>query len=355
MIRGRKIIDLCLVATDSRPKLLLTVCFLLLPFLLSAAAADSIVTPKQHELSLPSYIKLGGYGLLTYRHREGSKHHDFRPRIVYLSAGGQILPRFRYYVLVDLVRPRLYEYYGEWTFSEGFGLRLGQQRITFCFENQISISLLESIENSPTVAALAGRAQDVALNSSGHDIGLHAFGYLLKRRLHYRAGFFQGAGMNSPENNERKDFAALLSFETLPGLRLGGSLYLGEAVYALNGAETASHIRNRWAVGFLYEGKHFEARSEYIIGRDAATRKDGIYAMALYHFLPQRLRAFAKVDCFRPDSSSPNALLTGVLGTNYSFASRCRFQLNYLIEMQQAVFPGQIAGNSILAQLQIGF
>ena len=354
MIRG-KIIDVCPAATDSRSKLLLVACFLLLPFLLSAAAADSIVAAKRHELRLPSYMKLGGYGLLTYRHREGSKYHDFRPRIVFLSAGGQILPRFRYYILVDLVRPRLYEYYGEWTFSEGFGLRLGQQRVTFCFENQISLSLLESIENSPTVAALAGRAQDVALKSSGRDIGVHAFGYLLKRRLHYRVGFFQGAGMNNPENNERKDFAALLSLEAFPGLRLGGSLYLGEAVYALNGAEAAGYIRNRWAVGFLYEGKRFEARSEYLRGRDADTWKDGIYAMALYHFLPQRLRAFAKVDCFRPDSSSPNMLFTGILGANYSFASRCRFQLNYLIEMQQAVFPGRIAGNTLLAQLQIGF
>ena len=301
------------------------------------------------------YLKLGGYAMLTYQYREAENIHDVRPRLAFISMDGKIGSNFRYFLLAEFVNPRLFEYYGEWTFSKYIGIKVGQQKVPFALENPISPTNMESILNTRTVSSLVGMNDDVGVTTSGRDIGMQIFGSFFDGLLSYNAGFFQGTGINIKENNQRKDFSGILSLQPIKNFHIAGSLYLGEAVYSINDNPLTSNTRNRWALSADYETERFYARSEWINGNDAGTLKSGIYGTALWYFVPKKINGFLKLDFFDADTSIGSVATDYIVGGSYYFAPRCRLQLNYMHSQYSANWQGNLNRNSLFAQMQVVF
>ena len=346
-------------------------CFFLffcsLTLLLSANNSDEIDenSLQQNGFSIHKYLQtpslqISGYAMLLYQYDVAENIHDIHPRFAFLQMEGKFGTKFRYYLLSEFVHPQLYEYYGEWMFLPAFKLRVGQYRIPFTFENPISPTRLESIRNTRTITSFAGRSSDVGINSSGRDVGIMASGEFLKLSdiyfFHYWIGCFQGTGMNTRENNNKKDLSGMLAVQPMKGLRFASSFYRGTALYALDeNAAPTNNTRNRWGLSADYQSNRFYARAEWLNATDANTEKSGIYGTALWYFVPEKLNLFGKIDRFNIDKSMTATATDYVVGGSYYFYHNCRLQLNYVHSQYSKTWTENAVRNGIFAQMQVVF
>lgn len=309
------------------------------------------------------YIKFGGYGMLTYQYHEGAKaEHDFRPRVVFLSAEGYITPQLKWYILADFVNPAVHEYYAEWMPSKMANIRAGQFKVPLTLENQLSLTALEMIYNARSVSSLAGMAGDPlqysdknSTSKGGRDIGIQLSGSTVDMGSHdlisYTAGLFQGTGVNVVENNNHKDFAGMLLFEPIKGWRIGGSTYFGQSKIV---TETTSHVRNRWTISSDYDSDKIYARAEYLRGNDGGIDKEGIYGVATYKCLENKLHLSGKVDYYNSNKNFNSEAIDYTAGVSYFFYKKCRMQLNYTYSDYNKKW-NQKNSNFVAAQMQIVF
>lgn len=320
---------------------------------------------KVRDVFSTPYLKLGGYGLLTYRYRQFDKsHHDLRPRVVYLTINGKLTETISYGVMFEMVNPALFEYYAEWSPLDQLKFKVGQFKVPFTIENTISTTNLETIYNTRSISNLVGMSDDVLAlynknTGSGRDIGIQLSGSLLNNGnynlIEYWAGIFQGTGINMSDANNDKDFAGTLLFQPIKGFRIGGGAYFGEATYKASGEDDiADHVRNRWALSSDIKTDRFYARAEWLHGNDAGVKKEGLYGTALYYLIPEKLNVVGKVDYFNKNKDTNSEVMDYTCGVNYYFYPRCRLQLNYTYSDYSKNWDARNT-NMVAAQMQIVF
>lgn len=308
-------------------------------------------------------LQLGGYSLFMYKYSDVENvKHSAEPRVVFLSLKGEPIKNFKYCVFADLAHATIYEFYGEWTPSKAFNIRLGQAKTPLSIENQLSLTAIEGVQNTRSISALMGMKDDVMylqdkISSAGRDIGVKIYGELLKTKTHhligYDIGLYQGTGLNTKDNNNTKDFAANILFQPIKDFRIGGGVYFGQATYLKPGElDVSDHVRNRWIVSSDYKYDRFYTRVEWIRGNDGGIKKEGLHGMGSYYLIPEKLNSFVKVDYLNQDRSTGNELLEYTLGLNYYFYKTCRVQLNY-IHTDYSKIWGAKDSNIVMAQLQI--
>lgn len=311
------------------------------------------------------YMKFGGYGLLNYKYCDVSKvKHDFKPRVIFLHMSGELFNNIGYFIMAEFVDPFVYEFYGEWKPSDKFNFRLGQFKVPFTLENPISLTNLETISNTRSISSLTGMSDDVmkkqnGRNNSGRDAGLQISGSLIPIAEHnlveYTLGLFQGAGMSSSEKNNSKDFAGTLLLQPVKGLRIGGSVYFGEATYAVDeDAQISDHVRNRWAVSADYQSDRVYARAEWLHGKDGIIKREGGYGTVLYYFIPKKMNIVGKVDYYNKNKEYNTEVTDYTIGLNYYFYPRCRVQVNYTYSDYSKKWNADNS-NILQAQLQLVF
>ena len=188
------------------------------------------VGQKVREAFDTPYMRFGGYGMFLYRYTDvGNIRHNAEPRVVFISMSGELMKNFNYYVLADFVDPMPYEFYGEWTPSKSFNIRAGQMKTPLSIENQYSVAALDAISNTRSISNLTGMGGDVLTprntnSSGGRDIGIRISGATRDDLLEYVIGMYQGAGINTYEKNNSKDFASSLYLPRLKGLKFWGSV-----------------------------------------------------------------------------------------------------------------------------------
>jgi hypothetical protein len=370
----------CIYAQDSNNALLKK---LVEKNILTQSEADSLQITTDKETSQNSigktadkvrqafntpYMRFGGYGMFLYRYNDTENvKHSAEPRVVFLTMRGELTKNLKYFILAEFVNPALYEFYGEWTPSDEFNIRLGQMKTPISLENQMSLTAIEAILNTRSISALIGMGEDVmrlqnGKNNTGRDIGIQAYGNLLNMDthhfLHYAAGVFQGTGLNTRENNNDKDFTFNVMLQPIKGFRIGGGGYFGEARYIKpDGTEEAverNHVRNRWIVSSDYRSDRVYARAEWIKANDGGISKEGLHGMGLYYFIPQKLNAFAKMDYLNQNKDLNTEVIEYTLGVNYYFYDACRLQLNYIRSNYSKSWEAPDS-NAVMAQLQIVF
>lgn len=346
---------------------------------LTQSEADSLKVPTKEEPKVTlsqtaekirqafdtPYIRFGGYGQFMYTYSDVDKvKHSAEPKVVIFSMRGQLTKNFNYFVLTDIIKPTLYEFWGEWSSSKALNFRFGQQKTPLSLENQMSLTKIDGVSNTRSVSALIGMRGDVhqlqnGKNNTGRDVGVMVHGNLFKTQTHdlleYKIGVFQGTGVTTSENNNSKDLAANLLFQPIKGFRFGGGAYFGEAKYAKPGTtEAANHVRNRWTIGSDYQVGRIYARAEWIRGNDGGIQKEGLHGMGMYYILPEKLNAFVKVDYLNQNRSTNNEVIDYMLGVNYYFYGDCRFQVNYIYSNYSKSW-GAPNSNMIMGQMQIVF
>ncbi len=292
---------------------------------------------KQPAAQLLNFVKnseifnLSGYGQVIYSVSDNAlgnaytngQNNNMKVARAFLLANGKFKKVFGYQVLFDFSKATMHEYYGEYTPITSIGVRFGQYKVPFTIEGPTSPARWETIYSTRSVEQLAGE-------SAGRDMGLQVSGKLLPIQdfhfVQYWAGFFNGTGMNTPDNNNHKDFAGTLLFQPIKGLRAGGSIYSGKRLI-----ENVNHTRDRWSAGAEYDSHYVYLRSEYIWGNDAGLKREGCYGTAMYKIVPTKWEVVAKYDYYNADKNIDNSEINEFTGgVNYYFWPLSRIQLNYI-------------------------
>lgn len=307
------------------------------------------------------YLNFGGYGMLTYQYDDDANvKQDLRTRVALLWMQGKFGDHFGYMLMNDFADSGLLEYYAEWMPARSFNLRAGQFKVPFTLENPLSLTVIESVPNTRSVASLSGQALDVGVNNGGgRDMGIQASGSFLKvgqrDLVYYAVGIFQGRGINARDNNNTKDFAGTLIVEPSAGFRLAGGLYAGQSRYVFKNSDVIEdHVRNRWALSADYSISRFNIRAEWLHGKDGGIKREGLYGLAQWYFMPKKWSTFAKVDHYYTDKDAGSKVIDYMIGTNYYFFKNSRFQLNYQFS-DYSKWAGQSTTNTVYAQLQVVF
>lgn len=330
-----------------------------------ASKPDKSKTEFIREAFASPYMRFGGYGLFMYNYSDVKEvKHSVEPRVVFLSMRGQLPGKVNYFILAELVNPRVYEFYAEWMPEKEFGIRGGEMKTPNSLENQLSLTELETVFNTRSVSTLIGMGGDVLslynssrniANHTGRDIGIRANGKIGENDLlEYIVGVYQGAGINMGDNNNTKDFAASLMLQPVKGFRIGGSAYFGQARYAMGANTENDHVRNRILVSSDYRDERAYCRAEWIKANDGGIDKEGLYGMASYLLIPQKLSALAKVDYYNRNKANNEEVIDYTMGVNYYFYKQCRLQLNYTYFDFSNTWVAKNS-NAVAGQLQIVF
>lgn len=308
-------------------------------------------------------------------------------------------------------------------------LSVGQQLLPFGLEVPASEELKPVIRNAQfTLPPNAGRRNVVTgLNLGRRDVGAIVrgdigvnvdYGYNYRQALlAYAVGILNGAGPNTLDENDNKDFIGRVAF-TVPSdynswlrqITLGGSVYIGKQnLYTAETAPTARTTiqgkgrRNRYGGDIYYNHWPFGVTYEFIRGEDEVTpgtaeapgrkliKSDSHVATLFLSFgeqfvagfrnqgryddwWPKTYQPFFRYDRLNPDrdykkakDTDPKSLVTEVFtgGLNIFFAETTKFQLNYNHILNRAnsdaaqpnprLVVAKRHANEVLAQVQFGF
>jgi hypothetical protein len=223
-------------------------------------------------------------------------------------------------------------------------IQIGQFHIPFSIESISPASKIDFI-NRPRVVDTLVPGRDTG--NMSRDQGLQYSGATSGGQVQYFAALFNGAGINATEDNNHKDPALRLVYNSPKGLWLGASYFNG----ALGAAETA---RRRLGFEAIYDRKDWALKGEYIRADDAAGDADGWYGTVLHRFSP-KLDGIIRYDLFDPNKDAgDDAFRTLTAGLNWKLNKDgySRWQLNY--EWKREEGP-QVSNNQLLAQFQAGF
>lgn len=278
-------------------------------------------------------IKISGYTQFRYRNDQTPKTaNGFDIRRARLTVSGDITEKFDYRTQLELAgkSPFLLDAALGYKVNPYLKLTAGQFTIPFSLENVTPDLKLETLNRSQVVEALSARSKDVIGNQTGRDIGIQASGSWIKddrALVDYAFGIFNGAGINTSDNNEEKDFAGRVVFHPVKGLDVGASYYDGTGNY---GTPNKNQNRDRAGLELAYAYENLSLKGEYITGKDGKTEKNGWYLQAGYFFIPQKLQGVVKYDTFDPDTNkSKDETNVTTLGLNWSLNKWSFLQVNY--------------------------
>jgi phosphate-selective porin len=329
------------------------------------AAQANLAKVKAFPINAGKKIALAGYTQVRYQALdETGKIDGFDIRRARLDVKGNISPYWAYRVQFDLAgSPKLIDAYAELKLNDYFNFTIGQAKIPLSLENLTSSNKLELIDRSQAVEALVARGKDVGGNQNGRDLGIQLGGTIVKVKdrpvLDYRLGIYNGSGINTTDNNEKKDFATRLIVHPVAGLDIGAALYNGSRYIAEVKTGTVvttpakNADRNRYGFDLNYDLKNLAIRGEYLHGTDDQTDREGYYIQGGYYFLQKKLQLIAKYDFYDANKSKADDASTWyVLGANYNFNANTRLQFNYTIKQEEGT---SIDNNYASLQFQIGF
>lgn len=302
-------------------------------------------------------LEINGYGMLLYQYdKENLVRQNLSTRAIFLWGTGYINPKLSYQVMLELSSPTLFEYYLEWSPTPELTFRGGQFKVPFTLESSISLTRLESIFNSRTISALAGMATDISIanGAGGRDIGIQASGGVIKKQqrhlLRYAAGIFQGSGVNTADNNNHKDVAAMICLEPITGWRISSSIYSGKGHYIIPSESTArNHTRNRWAIGSDLYYKNLYTRVEHIRGNDGGINRHGSYGVIQCQILPNKWDSYLKFEHYTANRRTKSKAKDYCIGMNYYFAPLCRIQINYQYSQYNSYWESSLRNSHLLA------
>ena len=280
--------------------------------------------------------------------------NTLRMRRVRLSVDGKLTKTLSYKIQGDFVRsPMLVDAYVKYKPCNEFAIQVGQFKTPFTLESPINPVNLEIFDYGEGVQKLVGYDDVCGLKSIGRDIGVMATGEFFRPEgkdfaiVNYAVGVFNGSGVNTTDNNNRKDVVGRLEIHPmLKALTLSASYYNG--VYLKD--ELNQGKRDRWSAGAQYNDGDLLVRAEYLNGTtgyrtvsygdheglspeytDEVFYSNGYYAVAGYNFRfgkdnSQKLMPVLRYEQFTHDGYPTNYYTVGI---NYWPVKSLNFKLDY--------------------------
>lgn len=264
-------------------------------FLAIAALVLSVGATAQDNIKFADErLTLSGYlqGGIEASEMEGDYASTFYLKRARVSLTGNAKEeKIDYRLQVDMAgeTPKICDLYFRYKPSTMFGLQLGQFKMPFAIENDIyGPTTVELIDYSYITTLLARNANDYdGIAATGRDIGFQIYGGFGDEKeyktLSYNLGVFNGAGINTKDNNEAKDVVARLIYKPTKELSLSGSMMTTRTTITTSELKLSEHSdagdssdikldtvttttntnSNRWSAGVIYDAKSFIVRSEY--------------------------------------------------------------------------------------------
>ena len=267
------------------------------------------------------------------------KDNTLRMRRVRMSVEGKLTKTVSYKIQGDFSRsPMMVDAFVKYKPCNEFAIQVGQFKTPFSIESPINPVNLEIFDYGESVQKLVGYSDVCGLKSLGRDIGVMASGDLFKLEgkdfslVNYSIGVFNGSGVNTTDDNNRKDVVGRLNIHPmLKDLTLSASYYNGQ--YKVN--DSLQGVRNRWSAGAQYNDGDLVIRAEYFSGLTNIMESQGYYCVAGYNFRfgkdnSQKLMPVFRYEHFTKDASVVDGGTNWfTVGINYWPVKSVNFKLDY--------------------------
>lgn len=294
--------------------------------------------------------KIGGFFIGKYSYTDQDGKHDgdgFSQRMVRLYADGTILTDFKYRVQVQVNNASFHmkDYFVEWVHWKEFSVKVGQYKRAFLFENPYNPWDVGFGDYSQIVKKFSGMGDycGEASSTGGRDQGIQIQGDLFPvsdggyRLLHYQLQLMNGQGINTADENSKKDIIGTLQIQPIKDLYIGAFGWIGNYT---SGAATVD--RNRWALSVKYEHNAWSARFEYARSEghkiseynstdgtfSGAGKADGWYA-ALGVPCNDWFKVYAKYDVYRDQATEQSMRSMYCVAPNFQIHKNLMLQLQY--------------------------
>lgn len=303
----------------------------LLAVMATAAAQPSVAQEQASTSQALQWPKISGFVNGRYAWDSGDNDtHGFDIRRVRLAATGDVTRHLDYKVQAEYeTTVKVIDAYVRWKITKPFNVQIGEFKVPYSQETLYGPTTWLTIENPAAVSKLNGYDDLSGLKVNGRDIGLAFYGDLLPDRsgsfsyITYRIGLFNGNGINTKDDNNRKDFAGLLEVHPVKELTLSAGHYQGSY-----GKLHEEHVRIRTSAGLEWKDRRLTLRSEYLHGNTAGKKSDGVYALAAWQ-LSRWFQPIISYDYFQADKTSGEHQGNYQVGLNVTPVKPLRIQAAY--------------------------
>ena len=240
--------------------------------------------------------KFGGYviGRYQYSDQYGKKGGaGFNQRLVRFYVDGTILKHFAYRIQVQTNNDSFHmkDFFVEWKRYGFFKIKAGQFKRAFGFENPMNPWDISTGDYSLMTKYLTGHSDYLGADvkgsaNGGRDIGIQVQGDFLPvgkdnhMLFHYQVMVSNGPGINTSDNDGKKDITATLQVQPIKGLFIGAFGWKGTFDATDSTGKKVNHSRNRYAFGAKYDNSGYVFRSEYAHGQSDLGNCEAFYAVA---------------------------------------------------------------------------
>ena len=301
--------------------------------LLGVLAVAAVLPTVAQELKAPKIS-----GLVNARYAWSDKEgetHGFDIRRIRLAADGSLSDKLDYKVQAEYeTTVKVIDAFLRWKIAPELNVQIGEYKVQYSQETLYGPATWLTIENPAAVAKLNGYSDLSGLKANGRDVGVTLYGDLFNKVISYRVGVFNGNGINTKDDNDKKDFAGLLWLRPLKELAFSVGHYQG--AYGAKGDErlrvgeqsSGMHVRIRTSAGVEYKDERLTLRGEYLGGNTAGQKSDGAYATAAY-WVTKAVQPVVSVDYFKADSDGDERQWNYQVGVNVIPIKKLRIQAAY--------------------------
>ena len=342
---------------------------LMIGFSATASAEEQEVQNAQQEkkalIELPQWvknIKFSGYGMLQYQgeDKDGAHSNSFNLRLARFILDGKISD-FDWRIQIQGTNAtgpgqptvQLVDLYAEWRKYPEFKVRAGEFKRAFTFENPTNPITQGWRAYADVINKLSAFGDRTGEKSSGgRDIGIQLSGDLFpnangRRVLHYQIGVYNGEGVNSKDQDNRKDIIGGIWVMPIKGLRIGAFGWTGSRGGMLDPVtgETRSIEKNRYALSAEYDLNEYTFRAEYIhsegwgakspgnnvreICYENGNKADGWYVFGIVPLIKGKLHAKARYQTYRNKKEWGSSVNQLECGLNYHFTKNLEIHAEY--------------------------
>ena len=315
-------------------------------------------------------IQLHGYaqGWYYWQHAGGKNTNTFLCKRTLLWANARITDRWSFLFMHDF-NSVVQEYYTDFrvTNNQALTVRFGQFKNALSYENPLSPTAMETVDvYSEGVTYLTGCGSD-PLNGVqyGRDQGISLYGETNNKQLRYELQVMNGSGINVKDKNNQKDVILRMEYRPVQGLNIcaTGQLGTGNAlvsnpVFNPTLLQGENYRRNRWTVGADYKSVPLNVHGEYLWGQDGTVHSRGAYVTGSVALVPKKWDAVFSYDYFNFNTTAKQDMHKAVIGVQYWFFKKCRFQAQYVYknaDTNYSTYFQHRACHQIICQMQIRF
>lgn len=304
---------------------------------------------------------------------------DFYFNRLRLGVMGSIPYDFSYYAVTELSPtkgdPHILDAFISYNrFKPYLKVSFGQFKSPFGRELNTPCHKLTTINRSDVVNQLSGPFRDFGLMLTGSTGDLKFLGLKTEHIIGYSIAFMNGTGLNTSDDNRKKDFIGRLTFHPFEFITLGASYRTGKHPALLDDVEDDE--RSRFGFDMELEYKGFNFQGEFIDGSDkgsytvgggcgdpleviqGSVDRAGYFAQLMY-MTPWKLQPVFRIEQFDPNTSDEEIgandkqnIMT--YGVNYFFNEWTRLQINYLYKAEENASV-EVPNDALLMQLQVVF